>query len=126
MGEEKPARIALDRASAIAHLDKLPGKFGAHKDRPFLVPARQRVGSEQGDILAVLPPDHHISSIDLAREQSHALVPRAVSGKRRETEACEVARTQQLGTDRLPRIGGLGSDIFGTRSEGHTSEIQSL
>src|SRR3546814_5949168 len=97
MGEEKPARIALDRASAIAHLDKLPGKFGAHKDRPFLVPAHQRVGSEQGDILAVLPPDHHISSIYLAREQSHALVPRGVSGKRRQTYACDVASTEPLG-----------------------------
>src|SRR3546814_11921585 len=99
MGEEKPARIALDRASAIAHLDKLPGKFGAHKDRPFPVPARQRAGSEQADILAVLPPDHHISSIDLAREQSHALVPRGLSAKRREQEACEVARTTPTGTD---------------------------
>ena len=109
VGEKQPALVRLDGRAAIADLHQLPWE-NRGQDLLALVPMRQRVGLEQEQVLAVLPPDHHILPADLAGEERHALVARRRSGHRHQVERAEIAGPHQFGLDARAVISGIGAD----------------
>ena len=60
------------------------------------------------EVLVVLPPDHRVAAVDLAREQTHSLVARGRSAERRHAERSEVGRLEQLGPNRPAAVGRVG------------------
>src|SRR3546814_10641007 len=68
MGQQQPAFVKLDGCPAITDLDHLPRVFGLQK-KLALIPARELVGPDEIQVLAVLPPDHRIAAAHLARKQ---------------------------------------------------------
>ncbi len=75
MGQHQPSFIQFDRRSAIADLHKFPRIFGLHH-RHAIIPIIQIFGCDIMQVFIILPRDHGIAAINLAREQRHALVAR--------------------------------------------------
>ena len=112
MGQHQPTLVGEDRATAIADLDEFPGELGLQQQHPVVVPVIDPPRGEQVEVLPVLAADHVVAAAELAREQRHALVAAGASVDRFHREAVEVARAQQLGSDLLAVVGGVGADPF--------------
>ena len=56
----------------------------------------QHVGVHEVNVLAVLPRDHRVQAVDLAREERQALVPHLGAVERVDAEPQEVVGLQQL------------------------------
>src|SRR5436190_10462429 len=78
--QQQPAVVELDRRSTAADLHEFPRILGLKDGAPAL-PRDEIVGKDEIKVLVVLPSDHRIPAIDLARKQSHALVARRRSDK---------------------------------------------
>src|SRR3546814_13264183 len=96
MGQQRPAFVNLDGCPAITDLDHLPRVFGLQK-KLALIPARELVGPDEIQVLAVLPPDHRIAAAHLARKQRHALVAGRRSAHWNKLETPEIARPHDFG-----------------------------
>jgi hypothetical protein len=71
--QEQPAFIEFNRRSAIANLNKLPGKFQLHNGLTA-VPCVQVVRMNQVQVLLILLCDHGVSAANFTREQRHPFV----------------------------------------------------
>jgi hypothetical protein len=111
MGQHQPALVELDRRAAIAHLDELPRILRLDQQLAAF-PMGDVVRRMEEDVLAVLPAEHHVLTVDLAREQRHALVARRAAAHRHQIDRAPVAGAHQLGLDHRAVIGGVGADPF--------------
>src|SRR5439155_22222931 len=97
MGQQEPAFVQLDGRSAIAQLHEFPSEFGLQDDLATF-PCVEIIGIKQIEILIVLPADHCVMAVDLAREQRHPLVARRQATERRQAEGYEVGGLDQFGS----------------------------
>src|SRR3546814_1187572 len=67
---------------------------------------------QQKDILPVLPSHHHILAVNLAREQSHALVTGRRAGHRDKLKTTKIAGAQQFRLDFPSAIRGISTQPF--------------
>src|SRR4029450_560057 len=112
MREQQPAFCQLDRRSAIADLDELPGKLRL-QDRLTAFPSVQIVRIDQIKILVVLPRNHGVLAVDPARKQRHTLVACRRTMQRRHSKREEVAGLDQLRSNRSAPVSGIGRVVGG-------------
>ena len=79
------------------------------------VPEMQMVGEHHVDVLVVLPAEHRVVAVDLAREQRHAFVLHGRAVQRDELEVQKVRRLDELRQDHLAVVGGVGG-VVGLRA----------
>ena len=87
-------------------------------DRPFAraIASPRSLGAQiirvnQIKILVILPRDHRVFAIDLARKQRHTLVASRVAIQCRQAKRNEVGRLDEFRSDRPSAIGGIGRII---------------
>ena len=110
VGQDEPTGFGFDGRTAIAHLDEFPGLRWTDDDFRF-IPEVQVVGEHEVDVLAVLPAEHGVESVDFAGEEGEALAAHGGAVEGAGLEFAKVAGRDHLRENDAAVVSGVGGMV---------------